>query len=71
MKLIIIILVVLNQMIFKIQAIKQVDSSFIEYKTNSVWLQKRTIKEERLVCLEICKDCFNDVIFLHDIYSLK
>jgi hypothetical protein len=50
-------------MIFKIQAIKQVDSSFMEYKTNSVWLQKRTIKEERLVCLEICKDCFNDVIF--------
>ena len=39
--------------------------SLMEYKEISDLRKQKTISEEKRACLDICSECFDDVIFFH------
>ena len=55
-------MILVSNQIFSIVAIK-FDPSLVDYKETSDWRKHKTILEERIACLEICNECFNDVIY--------
>lgn len=64
---VIILIVILNQMYFTEG--KYVPSN-MQYKEISDLRRQKTISEEAKTCLEICSECFNDVIFIIKKYTI-
>ncbi len=60
-KLIIVIIFILNQ-IYKTIQVNDIVPPMLQYKSISDLRQQISIVKERRTCIEICNECFNDVI---------